>query len=142
MSVVSLRKARPRAGGFAHDAYFNHTDSTLSNNQRCVARYHHNPSIRRADQSDGIMDWTGGTRRRFTGARNSNTALKKQKAHFAKARAASKQDPVASRSDILPPSRYNLSSPMGALDVQNRKRTRGGANDRRAIPRVTSSRGM
>jgi hypothetical protein len=39
------------------------------------------------------MDWTGGTRRRFAGARNNNTALQKQKAHFAKARAAVQHEP-------------------------------------------------
>jgi hypothetical protein len=39
------------------------------------------------------MDWTGGTRRRFAGARNNNAALQKQKAHFAKARAAVQHEP-------------------------------------------------
>lgn len=42
------------------------------------------------------MDWTGGTRRRFAGARNNNTALQKQKAHFAKARAAIQHEPFTS----------------------------------------------
>jgi hypothetical protein len=41
------------------------------------------------------MDWTGGTRRRFAGARNNNAALQKQKAHFAKARAALQHEPFA-----------------------------------------------
>lgn len=47
--------------------------------------------------STGIMDWTGGTRRRFVGAKNNNTALQKQKAHFAKARAAIQHEPVSDR---------------------------------------------
>lgn len=42
------------------------------------------------------MDWTGGTRRRFAGARNNNTALQKQKAHFARARAAIQHEPFTS----------------------------------------------
>ena len=42
------------------------------------------------------MDWTGGTRRRFAGAKNNNAALQRQKAHFAKARAAIQHEPFSS----------------------------------------------
>lgn len=42
------------------------------------------------------MDWTGGTRRRFAGARNNNAALQRQKAHFARARAAIQHEPFSS----------------------------------------------
>ena len=42
------------------------------------------------------MDWTGGTRRRFAGAKNNNAALQKQKAHFARARAAIQNEPFSS----------------------------------------------
>lgn len=93
----------------------------------------------RADLSDGIMDWTGGTRRRFTGAKNSNTALKKQKAYFAKARAASHQEPVASHLNPLSSSEYKLANPMGA---QHQRRSHPGAHDRGSNHRITSSRGM
>jgi hypothetical protein len=88
------------------------------------------------------MDWTGGTRRRFTGLKNSNTALKKQKAYFAKARAASYQDPVASHLNPLPSSQHKLPGPMGALDFQRHSRSRRDANDGRVDPRTTYSRGM
>jgi hypothetical protein len=85
------------------------------------------------------MDWTGGTRRRFTGAKNSNTALKKQKAHFAKARAASHQEPVASHLNPLSSSEYKLANPMGA---QHQRRLQPGAHDHNSNHRITSSRGM
>ena len=42
------------------------------------------------------MDWTGGTRRRFAGAKNNNAALQRQKAHFARARAAIQHEPFSS----------------------------------------------
>ena len=42
------------------------------------------------------MDWTGGTRRRFAGAKNNNAALQRQKAHFARARAAIQHEQVSS----------------------------------------------
>lgn len=42
------------------------------------------------------MDWTGGTRRRFAGAKNNNAALQRQKAHFARARAAIQREPFSS----------------------------------------------
>jgi hypothetical protein len=35
--ALLLRKALPRAGGFAHDAYFNHTDSTSRHHRHCIA---------------------------------------------------------------------------------------------------------
>jgi hypothetical protein len=88
------------------------------------------------------MDWTGGTRRRFTGAKNTDTALKKQKAYFAKARAASHQEPVASHLNPLSSSEYKLADPMGALDAQHYRRSRQDANDRRTNLRITSSQGM
>lgn len=52
------------------------------------------------------MDWTGGTRRRYAGKGKGNAIVQKQKAHFAKARAANgyqvipenfKQEPAVSR---------------------------------------------
>lgn len=42
------------------------------------------------------MDWTGGTRRRFAGAKH-NTTLQRQKAHLARARAAVQHEPFSSR---------------------------------------------
>jgi len=38
-AALLLRKARPRAGGFAHDAYFNHTDSTSRHHRHYIALY-------------------------------------------------------------------------------------------------------
>ena len=127
---------------FALDAYFNHTDSTSRHHRHSIALYRTNQFQWRADHSDVTMDWTGGTRRRFTGAKNSNTALKKQKAYFAKARAASHQEPAASHLNPLSSSQYKLPNPMGALDSQRHSRSRRDAKDRRVDPRVTSSRGM
>jgi hypothetical protein len=51
-----LRKARPRAAGFAHDAYFNHTDSTSRHHRHSIALYRTN--------SNGVWiilmsPWTG-----------------------------------------------------------------------------------
>jgi len=88
------------------------------------------------------MDWTGGTRRRFTGAKNNNTALKKQKAYFAKARAASNHDPMANRLNPLSSSDYRLANPVAALDIQHHRRSRRDAKDRSAVPVITSSRGI
>jgi hypothetical protein len=42
------------------------------------------------------MDWTGGTRRPFTAVKNNNTALQRQKAHSARARAAVQHEPFTS----------------------------------------------
>lgn len=42
------------------------------------------------------MDWTGGTRRRFAGAKH-NTTLQRQKVHFARARVAVQHEPFSSR---------------------------------------------
>lgn len=50
----------------------------------------------RASHVAGIMDWTGGTRRRFAGVKNNNAALQRQKAHFARARAAIQHEPFSS----------------------------------------------
>jgi hypothetical protein len=84
------------------------------------------------------MDWTGGTRRRFAGSKSNNTALKKQKAYFAKARAASHQEPAASHLNHLSSSDYKLTNPM---DVQHQRRSRGDANDRKANTRTTWTKG-
>lgn len=63
--------------------------------------------------STGTMDWTGGTRRRFVGAKNNNTALQKQKAHFAKARAAIQHEPVPDRLHRSHPASRNTPRPAG-----------------------------
>lgn len=55
------------------------------------------------------MDWTGGTRRRYAGAKNNNAGLQRQKAHFARVRAAKQNSHIKDRQRTISWNGHKLS---------------------------------